>query len=76
MVDYVIHYRKARGSTAPKVFKLATRTLAPGETAELHGSRSFAPRAARVLYEGTHALELQINGRRFGKTAFELTGEA
>ena len=30
-VDYVVHHLKANGQQAPKVFKLATRTLAPGE---------------------------------------------
>ena len=74
MIDYVIHYRKARGGTSPKVFKLATRTLAPGEAAELRGSRSFALTATRVLHQGAHALELQVNGQRFGKTAFVVTG--
>lgn len=29
-VDYVVHYRKARGHLAPKTFKLATLTLDPG----------------------------------------------
>jgi 3-methyladenine DNA glycosylase AlkC len=74
MIDYVIHYRKARGGTSPKVFKFATRTLAPGEAAELRGSRSFALTATRVLHQGAHALELQVNGQRFGKTAFVVTG--
>lgn len=72
MADYVVHYRKARGATAPKVFKLATRTLAPGEAVELRGRRAFVPRTTRVLHPGPHALELQVNGRRFGRAAFEL----
>lgn len=72
MVDYAIHYRKANGSTAPKVFKLATRTLGPGEHVRLSGSRSFAPASTRRLHPGTHAIEPQVNGRRFGQRSFEL----
>ena len=29
-IDYIIHHQKANGTLTPKVFKLATRTLAPG----------------------------------------------
>ena len=76
MVDYLVHYRTARGGTAPKVFKLTTRALQPGETAKLHGARSFAPRSTRRLHPGRHALELQVNGRRFGQTAFDLIDHA
>ena len=76
MVDYLVHYRTTRGGTAPKVFKLATRALQPGETAKLHGARSFAPRSTRRLHPGRHALELQVNGRRFGQTAFDLIDHA
>jgi 3-methyladenine DNA glycosylase AlkC len=72
MVDYLVHYRTARGGTAPKVFKLATRALQPGETTKLEDARSFAARSTRRLHPGPHALELQVNGRRFGKTAFDL----
>lgn len=72
MVDYVIHYRTARGGASAKVYKLATRTLEPGETATLHATRSFAPRTTRRLHPGPHAVELQVNGRRFGAVAFEL----
>lgn len=76
MVDYVVHYRTARGGTAPKVFKLATRALQPGDTTKLQGARSFAPRSTRRLHLGPHALELQVNGRRFGRIAFELIDPA
>jgi len=33
-VDHVVHYRKAPGSDALKVFTMATVTLGPGESRE------------------------------------------
>ncbi|WP_329129576.1 DNA alkylation repair protein [Streptomyces sp. NBC_01476] len=71
-VDYVIHYQKANGSLAPKVFKLAKRTLAPGESVELVRRHSFRPITTRVYHPGPHALELQVNGHRFGRAGFVL----
>ena len=75
-VDYVVNYRKARGQTAPKVFKMATVNLNPGETTELTKRRSFAPTNTRVLYPGAHSIELQVNGRRHGAAEFELVGKS
>lgn len=75
-VDYVVHYRKARGGLAPKVFKLATVTLAPGESRELVTRRSFAPTTTRALHLGGHRVELQVNGQRYGDAGFELLAGA
>ncbi|MDO9397519.1 MAG: DNA alkylation repair protein, partial [Herbiconiux sp.] len=71
-VDYVVHYRKARGPNTPKVFKMATVTLDPGESRELKKRRSFAPTSTRVLHPGPHSVELQVNGRRHGEARVEL----
>ncbi|MFC4031199.1 DNA alkylation repair protein, partial [Streptomyces polygonati] len=71
-VDYVIHYLKANGRQAPKVFKLAKRSLAPGESAELQRRHSFRPISTRLYHPGAHALELQVNGHRFGRADFLL----
>jgi 3-methyladenine DNA glycosylase AlkC len=73
-VDYVVHYRKANGTLAPKVFKLATTTLAPGASATWERTRSFRPITTRRHHPGGHALELQVNGRRYGRVGFELLG--
>ncbi|MEC4019351.1 DNA alkylation repair protein [Streptomyces sp. H27-D2] len=74
-VDYVIHHRKANGRTTPKVFKLTTRTLAPGASAAIARRHSFKPLSTRTYYPGEHTLEIQVNGTRFGTTTFELTPE-
>lgn len=71
-IDYVVHYRKANGTLAPKVFKLATRTLAPGESESFARVRSFKPITTRRHHAGPHAIEIQVNGRRHGRAEFEL----
>lgn len=74
-VDYVVHYRKANGRTAPKVFKLTTKTLAPGETLTVTRRQSFRPITTRRHHPGEHAIELQINGRRYGPVGFLLADD-
>ncbi|NEA34635.1 DNA alkylation repair protein [Streptomyces sp. SID13031] len=74
-IDYVVHHVKANGTLAPKVFKLTTRTLAPGESATIGKQHSFKPISTRRYYPGEHVLELQINGRTFGRSTFILSTE-
>ncbi|WP_254705527.1 DNA alkylation repair protein [Streptomyces vilmorinianum] len=45
-IDYVIHHRKADGPLSPKVFKLTTRTLEPGEQWSGLRRHSFRPLTA------------------------------
>lgn len=72
-IDYVVHYRKANGSTAPKVFKLSTKTLAAGESITIQKRHSFKPISTRKHYGGQHFVELQVNGIRSSSATFEVT---
>ena len=72
MIDYVLHYRKANGKTAPKVFKLTTRTLAAHATETIEKSHPFKRIGIRPYYPGEHTVEVQINGRSHGGVAFVL----
>jgi len=72
-IDYVIHFRKKNGSLAPKVFKLATRRLAVGETATISKRHALRQMTTRVHHAGRHELELQINGERYGRAEFDVT---
>lgn len=71
-IDYVIQYRKANGSLAPKVFKLAVEELGPGERVSFAREQSFRQLTTRRHHPGTHVLELQVNGRRYGAVEFLL----
>lgn len=72
VIDYVVGYRKANGSISPKVFKLTTVTLAPGETRSFRAVHDVRPLSTRVHHAGTHWVEAQVNGIRSDATAFEL----
>jgi 3-methyladenine DNA glycosylase AlkC len=72
VIDYVVHFRKANGSRAPKVFKLTNRVLAPGERLTLARRHSFRPITTRRYHPGPHAIEVQVNGVRSGMAEFDL----
>ncbi|GAA2787651.1 DNA alkylation repair protein [Crossiella cryophila] len=73
-VDYVVHHLKANGKRTPKVFKLTTCVLAPGERITFSRRHSFKVISTRVYYPGEHEIEVQVNGAASGRTAFRLTG--
>lgn len=74
-IDYVVHHRKANGKQTEKVFKLTTCTLAPGEVLTINRRHSFKVITTRKYHPGPHAIELQINGRRFGRADFDLRAQ-
>jgi 3-methyladenine DNA glycosylase AlkC len=72
-IDYAVHHRKANGESTGKTFKLAVRTVAPGERVDLVKQHSFRVITTRRYHPGTHAIELLINGVAVGRAEFELT---
>jgi 3-methyladenine DNA glycosylase AlkC len=73
LVDYAVHFVKANGTTAPKVFKLSSVTLPPKGTVSLRSSVSFRQLTTRKHYAGLHEVELSINGVRFPLGSIKLT---
>jgi len=71
-VDYLVHYVKANGALAPKVFKLAVAELAPGESRKLRKTHAFRQMTTRVHYPGRHLLQVQANGTLSEKAAFDV----
>lgn len=72
IIDYTVYLQRANGKQTPKVFKLAKRTLQPGETIQIMRTHSFKPVTIRRYYPGDHAIEPQINGKTFGRVVFTL----
>jgi len=72
VVDYRIHYARAGGKTAAKVFKLKTFDLAAGAAAVLAIRQTIRDFSTRRHHPGVHALELLVNGQVMGRCAFEL----
>lgn len=63
LVDLRVHFVKANGSTAPKVFKGAELSLEPGSSAVVRKTISVAQHSTRTHYPGEHEVEAIINGR-------------
>ncbi|RXQ92927.1 DNA alkylation repair protein [Ancylomarina salipaludis] len=72
MIDFVIHYMKANGKTAPKVFKLSKKKMPAKGTLILKKKLSFKAITTRKYYEGLHEIEIQVNGKRYGMREFQL----
>ena len=62
-VDLRVHFVKANGRGAPKVFKLRAVTLEPGASARLVKTISLAQHSTRTHHAGEHAVEVVVNGR-------------
>lgn len=72
LVDLAVHFVKARGQTSAKVFKLARVTLPAGGRVALSKLISLAVHTTRTPFEGTHAVDVLVNGARFPAGAFEV----
>ena len=73
LVDYVVHYVKANGSTSAKVFKLKRVLLPPKHTVPIAIRVKLADLTTRKHHTGRHAIDLLVNGVRFPLGAFRLT---
>ncbi|MEA3337618.1 MAG: hypothetical protein U9R25_17110 [Chloroflexota bacterium] len=72
MIDYVVHLMRANGKQTAKVFKLAKRTIGPGEVIHITKRHSFKPVTTRRYYPGAHAVEPKINGKVCDRIDFVL----
>lgn len=76
LVDLAVHFVKARGHAAPKVFKLERVTLAPGQLVTLGKRVSLAVHTTRVPRPGRHAVEVLVNGVALRVGEFVVVGDA
>ena len=73
VIDYAVHFMKANGKTAPKVFKWKNLHLAPGQTVSLEKKHPLKAITTRRYYAGAQSVELLINGIPVAETSFELS---
>lgn len=62
LVDLGVHFVKANGGTAPKVFKLKRVELPPGGSVALDKLISFAEHTTRKPRAGKHSFDVRVNG--------------
>lgn len=72
LADLRVHYMKASGKTAAKVFKLKTVELAPRAVLRLEKKLALADLTTRKHYPGAHRVEVLLNGRAVAVGAFTL----
>lgn len=72
VVDYRVHYARAGGKTAAKVFKWKTFDLAGDDTVALRISQVIRDFSTRRHHSGRHAVELIVNGETMATSGFEL----
>ncbi len=72
VVDFVIHFMKANGKTAPKVFKLTDKRLSAGDSITIERKHPIKPISTRAYYPGVQKLEIQVNGVVKAERNFEL----
>lgn len=72
VIDYAVHYVKANGQTTAKVFKWKNLRIKAGQTVTLEKSHRFKKITTRRHYQGTHQIELLVNGKHASATSFEL----
>lgn len=72
LLDYHLYFQKKTGELAPKTFKIAKTSINPGETLVFSKRQSLRPMTTRVLHEGQHEVELQINGQTYPRKKFNL----
>ena len=74
MVDFRIHYVKAKGATSPKTFKLTALNLGPGTSVRLAKAVSLKDMTTRKHHAGVHRVEAMINGQVTPLGEFNLSG--
>ena len=73
VVDYAVHYVKAAGHAAPKVFKWKTLELPAGETVTLSKRQVVRDFSTRVHRAGRHVVEVVVNGAKVAEGSFLLS---
>lgn len=72
IIDYVIHFVKSNGKTKEKIFKLKKSSIKPRELIPISKKHKLINTSGRTHFPGRHMIELQINGKRYGKVEFDL----
>ncbi len=62
VVDFAVHYKKANGSLAPKVFKLKNVVVKKDDVISIDKTVSFKKITTRKFYKGEHLIAIHING--------------
>ncbi|MBZ4034827.1 DNA alkylation repair protein [Flavobacterium sp. 17A] len=71
-LEYAVHYKKAKGHLAKKVFKISEKIYHPNQLTKIERNQSFKLITTRVFHTGIHQLSIIINGTESEVLEFEL----
>jgi 3-methyladenine DNA glycosylase AlkC len=71
-ITYVISSTTKRGARREKVYFLTKTTAEPGQPVSISKQHHLRSTATTKIAPGMHALEIQVNGRRFPPTPFQV----
>ncbi|MDR7212381.1 DNA alkylation repair protein [Flavobacterium piscis] len=71
-LEYAVHYKKAKGHLAKKVFKISEKIYHPNQSIKVDRNQSFKIITTRVFHTGIHQLSIIINGTESEVLEFEL----
>lgn len=71
-LEYAVHYKKAKGHLAKKVFKISEKIYQPDQLVKVERNQSFKIITTRVFHTGMHELSIIINGTESETLRFEL----
>ncbi|WP_343697670.1 DNA alkylation repair protein [Flavobacterium sp.] len=71
-LEYAVHYKKAKGHLAKKVFKISEKVYHPNQLTKIERNQSFKLITTRVFHTGIHQLSIIINGTESEVLEFEL----
>lgn len=72
VIDYIIHYQKKGKELSAKVFKLKELDLKAKESIHISKKQMIKDFTTRKHFAGEHFLEIQVNGKVYGKMKFNL----
>ncbi|MDP3781314.1 MAG: DNA alkylation repair protein, partial [Sphingopyxis sp.] len=75
VVDYRVHYARAGGKSAAKVFKWKTFDLAGGEAVALRINQTIRDFSTRRHHPGRHSIDLIVNGQTMATGGFDLLAD-
>jgi 3-methyladenine DNA glycosylase AlkC len=76
VIDLRVHFVRARGRTAVRVFKLKIAELPPGGVVSCRKTLSLADLTTRRHYPGRHRVDVVVNGRAHELGAFVVSSSA
>lgn len=72
LIDYAIHFVKANGELAPKVFKWKDMQSFASKNLKAERRHAIKPITTRKYYPGRHMIEIIVNGAPVAQADFEL----